>query len=360
MGDEAPDDEVVNQMIARSEEEFEQFQQMDIQRRREDAALGADRKPRLMEENELPPFLLEEEDEEEEETTQEEILGRGNRSKKDTNYDDQMSEREWLKAIGAEEEEGGEDYDDDDDTTPTKKKRGGGKKRKKEFDSDDDDAFDGRKRKKKGSFKKLQKKMRKLMEIVIRYKDEDGRVLSEPFMKLPTRKELPDYYEVIRRPVDISKIQAKIDDGKYDDLDALEKDFMLLCSNTQKYNEDGSLIHEDSIVLQSVFTNARELCNERDADGNDDEDDLDDTVDHDDLDEMTGMHATSTPAPAKKGRKPQKDKGEPKSGKRKRVTRKYISDDDDYDDDDDTTPTKKKRGGGKKRKKEFDSDDDDA
>ena len=33
-------------------------------------------------------------------------------------------------------------------------------------------------------------------------------------MKLPTRKELPDYYEVIRRPVDIFKIQGKIDDGK--------------------------------------------------------------------------------------------------------------------------------------------------
>lgn len=41
-------------------------------------------------------------------------------------------------------------------------------------------------------------------------------------------------------------------------MDSLEKDFMLLCSNTQKYNEDGSLIYEDSIVLQSVFTNARE------------------------------------------------------------------------------------------------------
>ena len=33
---------------------------------------------------------------------------------------------------------------------------------------------------------------------------------------------------------------------------------MLLCKNTQLYNEDGSLIHEDSIVLQSVFTNARQ------------------------------------------------------------------------------------------------------
>ena len=33
---------------------------------------------------------------------------------------------------------------------------------------------------------------------------------------------------------------------------------MTLCKNTQHYNEDGSLIFEDSIVLQSVFTNARE------------------------------------------------------------------------------------------------------
>ena len=41
-------------------------------------------------------------------------------------------------------------------------------------------------------------------------------------------------------------------------MDLLERDFMLLCANTQKYNEDGSLIFEDSIVLQSVFTNARE------------------------------------------------------------------------------------------------------
>ena len=45
---------------------------------------------------------------------------------------------------------------------------------------------------------------------------------------------------------------------QYEDMDAIEKDFMLLCNNAQVYNEDGSLINEDSIVLQSVFTNARE------------------------------------------------------------------------------------------------------
>jgi len=36
----------------------------------------------------------------------------------------------------------------------------------------------------------------------------DERVLSEPFMELPSRRELPDYYEVIRKPVDFKKIQV--------------------------------------------------------------------------------------------------------------------------------------------------------
>lgn len=41
-----------------------------------------------------------------------------------------------------------------------------------------------------------------------------GRVLSEPFMKLPSRRELPDYYDVIKKPLDIKKITNRIEDGK--------------------------------------------------------------------------------------------------------------------------------------------------
>merc|ERR1719414_913672 len=47
---EVPDDDVVNQMISRSEEEFEMFQKMDIERRRTEAEAGSGRKPRLIEE----------------------------------------------------------------------------------------------------------------------------------------------------------------------------------------------------------------------------------------------------------------------------------------------------------------------
>merc|ERR1719330_742142 len=116
--------------------------------------------------------------------------------------------------------------------------------------------------------------MKKMLEVVMQYEDRDGRILSEPFYKLPSRKELPDYYEIIRRPVDISKIQQRIDDDKYDEMDSLERDFMQLCTNTQQYNEDGSLIFEDSIVLQSVFTNARERLEQEPDEPDDDEEEM--------------------------------------------------------------------------------------
>ena len=76
---ECPDDENVNQMIARSEEEYELFQKLDIDRRREEAQAGANRKPRLIETSELPEFLTAQDDDLEEEEEEEVILGRGNR-----------------------------------------------------------------------------------------------------------------------------------------------------------------------------------------------------------------------------------------------------------------------------------------
>merc|ERR1711878_255321 len=197
---------------------------------------------RLIEESELPPFLLKDDDPSEEEEEEKEVeLGRGNRSRKETNHDDQLSEKEWLKVIGAEDEEEFEDATDEPNNEAKKRGPGAGKKKRREESEDDEP----KKKKKKGAMKKLAKQMRKLIEIVIQYEDQDGRILSDPFMKLPSRKELPDYYEVIRKPVDITKILTKIEDGKYEDMDVMEKDFMLLCQNTQKYNEDGSLIHED-------------------------------------------------------------------------------------------------------------------
>merc|ERR1711936_84230 len=314
---EVPDEDVVNQMISRSEEEFALFQRMDIERRRAEAEAGANRKSRLIEESELPEFLLQsvddddDFDEEEEKKKQEEMMGRGNRSRKDVTHQEQLSEKDWLKAIGAEEEGSDEGVPSGlQEDTPKRKKS------KKRRDEDEDEP---RKKKKKGS-KTLRKKMKKLIEVVMQYEDSDGRVLSEPFYKLPSRKELPDYYEIIKKPVDIAKIQQRIDDEKYDDMSALQKDFMLLCTNTQQYNEDGSLIFEDSIVLQSVFTNARERLEQEPDEPDDDEEEL---MDQDEESRMS-MGSTSS----KKSKKKDKDGSKSSKKKKKRVV------DSDEDDDD--------------------------
>ncbi|XP_076289719.1 ATP-dependent helicase brm isoform X3 [Lasioglossum baleicum] len=256
---EVPDDETVNQMIARTEGEFETFQKLDLERRREEAKFGPSRKARLLEEKELPDWLVKDDDEVERWTYEEDepgFLGRGSRQRKEVDYSDSLTEKEWLKAI----DDDGADYEEEEEDDKKKKKT---RKRKKKGEEDDEPM--PKKRRGAGSSidPKMKRAMKKLIMVVVNYTDStDGRLLSEPFMKLPSRRELPDYYEIIKKPLTINKLLQKIEEGKYTDFDDLEKDFMQLCKNAQIYNEEASLIHEDSIVLQSVFTNARQRIEE--------------------------------------------------------------------------------------------------
>ncbi|XP_076289718.1 ATP-dependent helicase brm isoform X2 [Lasioglossum baleicum] len=314
---EVPDDETVNQMIARTEGEFETFQKLDLERRREEAKFGPSRKARLLEEKELPDWLVKDDDEVERWTYEEDepgFLGRGSRQRKEVDYSDSLTEKEWLKAI----DDDGADYEEEEEDDKKKKKT---RKRKKKGEEDDEPM--PKKRRGAGSSidPKMKRAMKKLIMVVVNYTDStDGRLLSEPFMKLPSRRELPDYYEIIKKPLTINKLLQKIEEGKYTDFDDLEKDFMQLCKNAQIYNEEASLIHEDSIVLQSVFTNARQRIEEEG--NNSDIDDKGDGDDGSDADSSMRMKIKL------KGRK-----GEGRGGRRKRVTKKYISDDDDDADD---------------------------
>ena len=72
---------------------------MDIERRRQEASSG-NRKPRLLEESELPPWLLKDEQEVERLTMEDEedkIFGRGSRQRKEVDYSDQLTEKQWLR-----------------------------------------------------------------------------------------------------------------------------------------------------------------------------------------------------------------------------------------------------------------------
>lgn len=176
--------------------------------------------------------------------------GRGSRQRKEVDYTDSLTEKEWLKAI----DDGAEFDEEEEEDNDSKRKR---RKRKNRKDESDDDSLILKRRRRQNLDKRSKKQMHKIMSAVIKH-TQDGRTLSEPFMKLPSRQRLPDYYDVIKRPVDIKKILQRIEDCKYADLNELEKDFMQLCQNAQIYNEEASLIYLDSKALQKVFHGARQ------------------------------------------------------------------------------------------------------
>uniref|UniRef100_A0A671RP94 Probable global transcription activator SNF2L2 n=1 Tax=Sinocyclocheilus anshuiensis TaxID=1608454 RepID=A0A671RP94_9TELE len=281
--DEIPDDETLNQMIARNEDEFELFMRMDLDRRREDAR-NPKRKPRLMEEDELPSWILKDDAEVERLTCEEDdekIFGRGSRHRRDVDYSDTLTEKQWLRAV--------EDGNLEEIEEEIRLKR---RKRSRHVDRDlrREDGDKAKKRRGRPPAEKLSpnppklmKQMNAIIDTVINYRDQllqtdMGRQLSEVFVQLPSRKELPEYYELIRKPVDFKKIKERVRNHKYRSVSDLEKDVMLLCHNAQTYNLEGSQIYEDSIVLQSVFKSARQKLarEESDDESNDDDDDDDD------------------------------------------------------------------------------------
>lgn len=75
------------------------WQRMDLDRRREEAR-NPKRKPRLMEEDELPSWIIKDDAEVERLTCEEEeekMFGRGSRHRKEVDYSDSLTEKQWLK-----------------------------------------------------------------------------------------------------------------------------------------------------------------------------------------------------------------------------------------------------------------------
>ncbi|KAK0150790.1 putative global transcription activator SNF2L2 [Merluccius polli] len=104
----------------------------------------------------------------------------------------------------------------------------------------------------------LTRQLNTLVDMVINYKDGLGRQISRGFAQLPSKKEVPEYYELIRKPVDFRRIKERVRNHKYRSVGDLEKDIILLCQNAQTFNLEGSQTYEDSIVIKSVFESARQ------------------------------------------------------------------------------------------------------
>ncbi|KAK3103095.1 hypothetical protein FSP39_016403 [Pinctada imbricata] len=100
--------------------------------------------------------------------------------------------------------------------------------------------------------KRLPSKLQDLYDSVNGYQDSKGRTLSTPFLKLPLKTEYPDYYEVIKKPIDMMRIQQKMQQSQYECVEDMTADFVQMFDNACKYNEPDSLIYKDALTLQRL------------------------------------------------------------------------------------------------------------
>jgi ATP-dependent helicase STH1/SNF2 len=311
LGDqEEMEDDDLNEIMARSEEELVIFQQMDRDREKNDEYGPGRRYPRLMCDEELPDIYVQEDAPISEEPVTE-VYGRGARERKVKRYDDDIPLEEWTKLV-AECEETGASIDDvveqylqeredrkirkekrklkaqgvvesspepieNDETPPRKRRRGPAPTKRKAEEVAEETPQPKRKRGRQpkipdtlsssdrsiltnivNSVMQSLKDMTEEVELDDSDGEEGGTVLRsiiEPFMKPPPRSQYPDYYKIIQNPIAVEMIERKIKRDDYQGLKEFRDDIHLLCQNARTFNEDGSLLFQDANDIE-----VRVLC----------------------------------------------------------------------------------------------------
>ena len=298
--DEDIDDEELNEILARTEEEAELFNKMDDERNAVSQYGKGKPSDRLISLEELPKEYMQD-IQLQLQPVQDEVLGRGARDRKKVYYDDGLTEEQWLdavdkdsetleaailrkrerderrrqnKLIGETGETPDEEIEDDGEkssdpeqeyneepSTPALRRKRGRSSRKSSIAPDQEASRESSPPTKKralgriaqGPLKKQVKTLAlELLEQIKNCTDDDGRPRAELFETLPDRDDYPDYYEVIKKPTAIDIIQNQVERSAYKNFEAVRDDILLMCKNAFTYNEAGSEVYEDAQEIQKL------------------------------------------------------------------------------------------------------------
>lgn len=298
------DDEEINEILARSEEEGRIFEEMDHERA-DISGYGRNKpKDRLLSEEELPEAYKKDIQEHFEPVDDSMYHGRGARERKTIYYDDGLTEDQWLEAVDNDEV-------DLDSAIERKRKMREARRLKSQKNGLKEDEVDGSvvdeldesrlKRRKRQNVKNedlyedevtngvhedgddmlsedeipvtIPKRRGrppasatlgenissnsamqglKVIEAVVAGRDAEGRPLADLFMDYPDRSLYPEYYRVITNAIALNPIKKRIRDGKYKTLDDVKEALDLMVSNAQTFNEPGSYVYEAASDIADI------------------------------------------------------------------------------------------------------------
>ncbi|CCL98132.1 uncharacterized protein FIBRA_00126 [Fibroporia radiculosa] len=92
----------------------------------------------------------------------------------------------------------------------------------------------------------------KVWQMVKDAVNKEGRSLSNDFLRLPSKRQYPDYYQQIKRPVSLEEIKTQLDTSAYTSLEDLKQDFETCFRNAKRYNIKESQIWKDAKHLHKL------------------------------------------------------------------------------------------------------------
>lgn len=306
-------DEELNEIVARTDEEMTLFRTLDEERRLEEEEIFKTtgiRRERLIPESELPEVYLVDEDAVVVEEVEED-LGRGQRVRAETRYDDGLTEEQWLEALEDEDKDVNEIIaakaerrrrreekrllkeaaaaNGEEPEPEPKKGRGRGKKTIREDDEEEAEApvvKKGRGRGTKSStsaeitkpapvkgkrgrkpegaaagqdtlaeadrkvLTKIFEQCYKAVEDCTVTDDGEVRHRCDLFLQLPSKKQYPEYYQIILRPIAMDMIKKRMRSAFYKTASQFRDDFHQMFQNARTFNQEGSWVYVDSERLE--------------------------------------------------------------------------------------------------------------
>ena len=142
--------------------------------------------------------------------------------------------------------------------------------------------------------KKYELELRFCQEVLTEIKKPRHWQANQYFMAPvdPIALQIPTYFQIIKKPMDLSTVQAKLDANEYEKAKDFEEDVRLIFKNCFKFNKPGEIVYKSGQELEKLFNEkwegmadwlaARQPTSEPPSPGEDDDDDDSDDEEEDD------------------------------------------------------------------------------
>ncbi|KAK3345591.1 hypothetical protein B0H65DRAFT_425984 [Neurospora tetraspora] len=103
--------------------------------------------------------------------------------------------------------------------------------------------------------KKLIPELRFCEEVLTELRKQRYYEFNEAFQKPvdPVALNIPTYHKIIKKPMDLSTMQSKLNAGDYANAKEFERDFELIIKNCRLFNGEQHIVYEQALRLQSLY-----------------------------------------------------------------------------------------------------------